>query len=137
MSFYFWFESCLVPAFMLVTFWGYQPERLAAAKKLMIYTVAASVPLFLRLISLKLYYNTDNFLLAFLSYRSRGSRAIWWGMSLAFLVKCPVYFLHGWLPKAHVEAPLIGSVLLAGVILKLGCYGLIRFIWAFEVVSLA
>lgn len=75
---------------------------------------------------------TDNILLRKLlrfDFLTLNSGWIWFFISLGFFVKLPVYFFHGWLPKAHVEAPLRGSILLAGVLLKFGAYGIIRVVW--------
>ncbi|YP_009827051.1 NADH dehydrogenase subunit 4 (mitochondrion) [Mercenaria mercenaria] len=134
MDFYFFFEFSLIPTFFLILKWGYQPERLQAGVLMLLYTVSASVPLMIGLLSLWWDLGSDNMLLVKMngSCLFHYSDWVWIVLFLGFLVKLPIYGVHGWLPKAHVEAPLSGSMLLAGVLLKFGGYGLIRFIWFFK-----
>nr|YP_009695265.1 NADH dehydrogenase subunit 4 [Ryssota otaheitana]QDM39459.1 NADH dehydrogenase subunit 4 [Ryssota otaheitana] len=124
MLFYVWFEVSLIPTLVLIIGWGYQPERLQAGSYMMLYTVGASLPLLFFIIDFGGQISAYNIYMILSLKMSTNSN--WYVMAcvLAFLVKLPMYLFHLWLPKAHVEAPLAGSMLLAGVLLKLGGYGL-------------
>ena len=121
--FYIFFEATLIPTLLLVSYWGYQPERLQAGSYIILYTVTASLPLLIVLLYVSVEQNNiiiifpikfySNFFIVIIVYS-------------AFLVKLPIYSVHLWLPKAHVEASLAGRMLLAGILLKLGGYGLIQ-----------
>nr|ARH54021.1 NADH dehydrogenase subunit 4 [Stricticollis tobias] len=130
--FYIFFEISLIPTLMLIVGWGYQPERLQAGVYLLFYTLFASLPM---MISLFVYYYSNNSLEFSLLYEEFYSFFMYTCMILVFLIKIPMYFLHLWLPKAHVEAPVSGSMILAGIMLKLGGYGLLRVMVIFKNVS--
>nr|QIV24596.1 NADH dehydrogenase subunit 4 [Bifidoprionus rufus] len=126
--FYLFFEISLIPTLMLILGWGYQPERIEAGIYLLFYTLLASLPM---MITIFFYYedlNTLNFFFMNLS----NSVLVYLCTNMVFFVKIPMFFVHLWLPKAHVEAPVSGSMILAGVMLKLGGYGLLRVMKVFQ-----
>nr|YP_009175611.1 NADH dehydrogenase subunit 4 [Maccullochella ikei]YP_009175624.1 NADH dehydrogenase subunit 4 [Maccullochella macquariensis]YP_009466129.1 NADH dehydrogenase subunit 4 [Maccullochella mariensis]ALH16599.1 NADH dehydrogenase subunit 4 [Maccullochella ikei]ALH16612.1 NADH dehydrogenase subunit 4 [Maccullochella ikei]ALH16625.1 NADH dehydrogenase subunit 4 [Maccullochella ikei]ALH16638.1 NADH dehydrogenase subunit 4 [Maccullochella mariensis]ALH16651.1 NADH dehydrogenase subunit 4 [Macculloc len=134
--FYIMFEATLIPTLILITRWGNQMERLNAGTYFLFYTLAGSLPLLVALMLIQ--KNTGTLSLLTLQYSNpvpmlTYADKLWWaGCLLAFLVKMPLYGVHLWLPKAHVEAPIAGSMILAAVLLKLGGYGMMRMMVMLE-----
>nr|YP_009073565.1 NADH dehydrogenase subunit 4 [Cottus czerskii]AIQ81053.1 NADH dehydrogenase subunit 4 [Cottus czerskii] len=134
--FYVMFEATLIPTLILITRWGNQTERLNAGVYFLFYTLAGSLPLLVALLLLQ--NSTGTLSLLTIQYSSpvelsSYAHKLWWaGCLLAFLVKMPLYGVHLWLPKAHVEAPVAGSMILAAVLLKLGGYGMMRMVVMLE-----
>ena len=136
--FYLFWEVMLVPMYFLIGVWGGE-RRIYAAVKFVIYTVVGSLLMLAAIIAVYYIHGqaTGNFTFdiatitadtkgyAFLSFTQQ--RWLFWGFALAFLIKVPLFPFHTWLPDAHTEAPTAGSVILAGVLLKMGTYGLMRF----------
>jgi NADH-ubiquinone oxidoreductase chain 4 len=131
--FYLFFEVRLIPTLLLIVGWGYQPERLQAGIYLLFYTLLASLPIIIALFFIYLHFNS----LVFFFFSGDLNRLFFYVLvNFVFFIKIPMFFVHLWLPKAHVEAPVSGSIILAGIILKLGGYGLMRLIIIFSFIGI-
>nr|QXG19241.1 NADH dehydrogenase subunit 4 [Drosophila guttifera] len=132
--FYLFFESSLIPTLFLILGWGYQPERLQAGIYLLFYTLLVSLPMLIGIFYLMNKMGTLNFYL--MNNFMFNYDLLYFCMMCAFLVKMPMFLVHLWLPKAHVEAPVSGSMILAGIMLKLGGYGMLRVISLLQLMNL-
>nr|YP_010326145.1 NADH dehydrogenase subunit 4 [Tiracola plagiata]UNP49276.1 NADH dehydrogenase subunit 4 [Tiracola plagiata] len=132
--FYLFFEGSLIPTLLLIIGWGYQPERIQAGMYLLFYTLFFSLPLLMGIFYV--FNEVHIMMMYFLKFFNVNLYMLYFSMIMAFLVKMPMYFVHLWLPKAHVEAPVSGSMILAGIMLKLGGYGLLRLMVFLQEINL-
>ncbi len=126
--FYIFWEFTLVPMYFLIGIWG-GPRRIYAAVKFFLYTMAGSILMLLAILWLGIYGQTFS-VPDLIAQGNIPANIQWWlflAFTAAFAIKVPMWPLHSWLPDAHVEAPTAGSVILAGVLLKMGTYGFVRF----------
>lgn len=125
--FYVFFEITIIPTFVIIIGWGYRINRLQASLYIVFYMLLSSYPFLFSFISFFILGVSYRMLISFYGVIFSSIGFIWWLLFfVVFFVRLPVFLIHLWLPKAHVDAPLLGSMILAGVLLKIGGFGLLK-----------
>ncbi len=130
--FYIFFESILIPMFLIIGIWGSRERKVHAGYQFFLYTVIGSILMLLAIIYIYIKVGSTNLYVLLdnnnNTFEIIEKKLLWFAFFISFAVKTPLIPVHIWLPEAHVEAPTAGSVLLAGILLKMGTYGFLRFL---------
>lgn len=128
LGFFIFFEATLIPIYFIILIWGSRERKVRASYLISIYTIFGSIFMFFNILYIVSKTGLTNYqYLLTIFFTKEEQKFLWITFFVAFAAKIPLFPLHIWLPEAHVEAPTVGSVLLAALLLKLGIYGIIRF----------
>lgn len=129
LMFYIYFEAILIPMFLIIIIWGSRKRKIHASYMFFFFTLVGSLFMLMGILWIYLYIGELNIqILQYILLSKEHQLILWFLFFIAFAVKVPIYPVHTWLPEAHVEAPTGGSIILAGVLLKLGLYGILRIL---------
>lgn len=127
--FYIFFEGVLIPMFFIIGIWGSRQRKIHAVYQFFLYTFFGSIFMLVSFLIIYLHVGSTNWnIIKYIEFSDQRQLILWLGFFIAFAIKVPMIPFHIWLPEAHVEAPTTGSILLAGILLKLGTYGFLRFL---------
>ena len=128
--FYIFFEGVLIPMFFIIGIWGSRQRKIHAVYQFFLYTFLGSVFMLISFLIIYLHVGSTNWnIIQYVNFSEQRQLILWLGFFIAFAIKVPIFPFHIWLPEAHVEAPTTGSILLAGILLKLSFYAFMRLLF--------